>query len=151
MITPVARRHAVSGDPPPGWLLAALVGGACAVLPDLDTHNPRTVAVARDFASETLSAWGVGELLYDTQLVVSELVANAIRHAGGTIQLRLMCNESSFACAVTDGSAALPTISTGDFFAESGRGLHLVDALASSWGWILISGKGKLVWAVFTR
>lgn len=150
MITPVARRHAVSGDPPPGWLLTALVGDGCAVLPDLDTHNPRTVATARDFASETLSAWGVGELLYDAQLVVSELVTNAIRYAGGTIQLRLMRNESHLVCAVTDGSAALPTISDGDFLSESGRGLHLVDALASSWGWILINGKGKLVWAVFT-
>ncbi|MCG5217773.1 ATP-binding protein [Streptosporangium soli] len=152
MTTPVARRQAATGEPPPGWLLTALVSNANAEIPDLDTRDPASAAVAREFATSLLSEWGAGDLVFDAQVVISELVTNAIRHVGGVVRVRLIRNGVNLACAVTDSSAALPVMSEEeDCFAESGRGLHLVDALCSSWGWIQVNDHGKLVWAVLTR
>jgi anti-sigma regulatory factor (Ser/Thr protein kinase) len=131
-------------------LLNALVDHAHAELPDLDTHNPESAAVAREFTSTLLAEWGAPELAFDAQLVISELVTNAIRHAGGVIRIRLIRSDGHLACAVTDSSVALPVLTGHDCFAESGRGLHLVEALCSSWGWIQVNGHGKLVWAVLT-
>jgi len=148
MTTPVARRQAAPGTPPPTWLLSALVHEACAVLPNLDTKDPACACVARDFTGVTLAEWGADALVFDAQLVISELVTNAMRHAGGVVQLRLVRSGAQVACVVSDGSVAPPTLAAEDCFAESGRGLHLVQALTSSWGWIAVHDQGKLVWAI---
>ncbi|SDH42353.1 ATP-binding protein [Nonomuraea jiangxiensis] len=112
--------------------------------------EPACVAMARRFVDQTLTTWGVIELTFDAQLVVSELVTNAMRHGGGAVQLRLLTHGAELACVVTDHSRTAPMAATPDVFAEFGRGLRLVDALSTTWGWLSPGGTRKLVWAVLT-
>ncbi|GIH71134.1 ATP-binding protein [Sphaerimonospora thailandensis] len=118
-------------------------------------------ALAREFTARTLRGWGVLRLVPDAQVVVSELVTNALRHAphcqdpcGPPILLRLVNHVDSTGrfhtgCGVSDASERVPALTREpDLSAETGRGLHLVDALSIAWGWIL-TGSGKIVWALF--
>ena len=113
-------------------------------------------AAAREFAARILADWGLPHLIADVQLVVSELVTNALRHAlaagpasGSPILLRLVRHRSYVGCGVSDdGDGAPALVAGGDDLSESGRGLHLVDALSSAWGWLPVEG-GKVVWALF--
>ncbi|MDF5754477.1 ATP-binding protein [Spongiactinospora sp. TRM90649] len=151
MTTPVARRQAATGDPPPPWLLTALVNDGNAKMPGFDMCNPASPAIAREFTVSVLNGWGTEDSFYDAQLVISELVTNAMRHAGGIVGLRLIRSGGQLGCAVSDSSDVAPTLTEQDCFAETGRGLHLVEALASSWGWIRLDDHhGKLVWAILT-
>ncbi|MEV0969266.1 ATP-binding protein [Microtetraspora glauca] len=113
-----------------------------------------SASVARDFTAHTLGGWGLPGLIDDAQLVVSELVTNALRHGLSTgleapIQLRLLSQGVHVLCAVRDPSERAPQRGPqNDEFAETGRGLYLVEAVSLTWGWILIRGSGKIVWAV---
>ncbi|MEW9531606.1 ATP-binding protein [Microbispora sp. NPDC049125] len=112
-------------------------------------------AVARDFTARTLHQWGFGQLVPDAQVVVSELVTNAMRHApvdqtGGTpILLRLVNHRFHIGCGVSDASERIPAVCPWSDLSETGRGLHLVEALSAAWGWIVTRGGGKVVWALF--
>ncbi|WP_372455674.1 ATP-binding protein [Nonomuraea sediminis] len=106
------------------------------------------MATARRFVDTTLTSWGGDGVVFDAQLVVSELVTNAMRHGGGAVQLRLLCHGPEYACVVTDFSKAAPIASSPDVFAEFGRGLRLVEALSRAWGWLTPAGPRKLVWAI---
>lgn len=154
MTTFDARLQAVSGIRPPSWLSATLFDGrhagrdAVLAFHDLGTSGPGCVAVARRFVDQTLGSWGAERAVFDTQLVTSELVTNAIRHGGGAIDLRLLLEGGELGCVVADHSQAPPIPSGADLFAEYGRGLRLVDALCRGWGWLTPSRDRKLVWAV---
>ncbi|MFI0419048.1 ATP-binding protein [Spongiactinospora sp. 9N601] len=149
MTTPVARQRAATGEPPPpAWLLTALVNDGQPRFPGLDVCTPASPAVAREFAVSVLGDWASPECSYDAQLIVSELVTNAMRHAGGLVGLRLVRSDRQVACAVSDSSVAAPTLTEQDCFAETGRGLHLVQALSVCWGWFPLDDHGKTVWAV---
>ncbi|KAB8179977.1 MULTISPECIES: ATP-binding protein [Microbispora] len=121
------------------------------------TFHGRTTsaAAARDFTARTLCGWGVPGLVPDAQIVVSELVTNALRHVPGDpadappIRLRLVKHRFHIGCGVSDASERVPAVSPGNDLSESGRGLHLVEALTAAWGWILTRGGGKVVWALF--
>ncbi|GGO75075.1 ATP-binding protein [Nonomuraea cavernae] len=106
------------------------------------------MATARRFVDYTLSAWGSECVTFDAQLVVSELVTNAMRHGGGAIQLRLISHGPELACVVSDFSQTTPIAASPDVHAEFGRGLRLVEALSAAWGWIIPNGPCKYVWAV---
>ena len=80
-----------------------------------------------------------------TELLVSELVTNAIKYAKGEILLRLILESGSLACEVHDPSPALPRVLQVDKDAENGRGLHVVSQLASRWG-ARRNHTGKVVW-----
>ncbi|MFC7099952.1 ATP-binding protein [Nonomuraea rubra] len=84
--------------------------------------EPSCVATARRFVDQTLSSWGNLEHAFDAQLVVSELVTNAMRHGGGAAQLRLLSHEAELACVVTDYSHSVPVTAAPDVFSEYGRG-----------------------------
>ncbi|HEX4811821.1 MAG TPA: ATP-binding protein [Nonomuraea sp.] len=152
MTTFDARPQAAIASRPPGWLFSILVDGqtgACdAVFPFLAALEPSCVATARKFVDQTLTTWGAVEIAFDAQLVVSELVTNAMRHGGGAAQLRLLAHGPELACVVTDHSRTAPIATAPDVFSEYGRGLRLVDALCTAWGWLTPGETRKLVWAV---
>jgi len=140
----------------PGWLPGAVEEpDASMISRSYGLGGDRTSArAARDFTLETLAEWGLNELAFDIELVVSELVTNALRHAvphvstPWPIRLRLLHHAAYVVCVVQDPSDLVPVVSDEDEFAESGRGLHLVEALSIAWGWSLLS-RGKIVWAAF--
>jgi hypothetical protein len=114
-----------------------------------------SAALAREFTASTLHGWGFPLLVPDARVVVSELVTNALRHAltdavsAAPIRLQLVHHRFHVGCGVSDNSELVPAMSGWNDIAETGRGLHLVEALSVAWGWILTRGGGKVVWAVF--
>lgn len=123
-----------------------------------------SVGRARAFVRRLAPGWQLGELTDDIQLVVTELVANALRHGLGLrgdpkdaerpqIRLRLLRTGSRVMCTVEDPSAELPVRLVPDLATGSGRGLQLIESLSTYWGWTLAeeAGRvtGKTVWAVF--
>ena len=100
---------------------------------------------ARKVASDQLTRWGLEDLTFTTELVVSELVTNAIRHAEAPIRLRLIQNQSLI-CEVADGSNATPHLRRARTFDEGGRGLLLVAQLTDRWG-TRQTPTGKIIWA----
>ncbi|GCB47503.1 SpoIIE family protein phosphatase [Streptomyces sp. NL15-2K] len=107
--------------------------------------EPAAVAEARKNAVAQLEAWGLTEAVFVTELVVSELVTNAIRHAEAPIQLRLI-HDRSLICEVSDGSSTAPHMRRARTFDEGGRGLLLVAQLTNRWG-TRPTPKGKTIWA----
>ncbi|MFI9272107.1 SpoIIE family protein phosphatase [Kitasatospora sp. NPDC052896] len=107
--------------------------------------DPAVVAKARAQAAAQLRAWGLEELVFVTELVVSELVTNAIRYAAQPIQLRLI-KERALICEVSDASSTAPHLRRARIFDEGGRGLMLVAQLTERWG-SRHTGTGKTIWA----
>ncbi|MFK4263419.1 SpoIIE family protein phosphatase [Streptomyces milbemycinicus] len=104
-----------------------------------------TVAEARRWTSRQLTAWGLEEAIFTTELVVSELVTNAIRHASSPIQLRLI-HDAGLICEVSDASSTAPHMRRARSFDEGGRGLLLVAQLTQRWG-TRQTPHGKVIWA----
>ncbi|WP_416980908.1 SpoIIE family protein phosphatase [Streptomyces sp. T028] len=107
--------------------------------------DPAAVAEARKTASRRLAEWDLPELSFTTELVVSELVTNAIRYATGPIRLRLI-RERSLVCEVFDGGATAPHLRHPRTTDEGGRGLLLVSQVTERWGTRFL-GEGKIIWA----
>ncbi|MDT3399285.1 SpoIIE family protein phosphatase, partial [Streptomyces sp. B1866] len=108
-------------------------------------HDPAVVAQARKDAAAQLTAWGLEEAGFTTELVVSELVTNAIRYAEPPIQLRLI-HDRSLICEVSDASSTSPHLRRARMYDEGGRGLLLVAQLTQSWG-TRHTTAGKTIWA----
>ncbi|MFB6846611.1 SpoIIE family protein phosphatase [Streptomyces sp. NPDC056373] len=103
------------------------------------------VAVARKNASLQLAEWGLDACAFVTELVVSELVTNAIRHAEPPIELRLIYDRSLI-CEVSDGSTTAPHMRRARTYDEGGRGLLLVAQTCQGWG-ARHTADGKVIWA----
>lgn len=108
--------------------------------------DPSVVARARRYTTEQLTAWGLDEAAFVTELVVSELVTNAIRYGAPPIELRLIHDDSTLLCEVSDASSTAPHMRRARTFDEGGRGLLLVAQLAERWG-TRHSTLGKTIWA----
>ncbi|MFE1765551.1 SpoIIE family protein phosphatase [Streptomyces angustmyceticus] len=106
--------------------------------------DPAVVGNARALAGRQLSEWGMDELLFTTELIVSELVTNAIRHAAGPITLRLI-RQDALICEVSDGSSTSPRLRHARTTDESGRGLFIVAQLTRRWG-TRYTPAGKVIW-----
>ena len=106
--------------------------------------DPAVVARARAQASPQLEAWGLEEAGFVTELVVSELVTNAIRYGDTPIQLRLI-HDRTLICEVSDGSNTAPHLRRARVFDEGGRGLLLVAHLTGRWG-SRQHARGKIIW-----
>jgi serine phosphatase RsbU (regulator of sigma subunit)/anti-sigma regulatory factor (Ser/Thr protein kinase) len=135
---------------PAGDDAAVLVARTCALAPDQIVSwdlpaEPSVVADVRGRAVRQLAAWGLEELAFSTELLVSELVTNAIRHARPPIQLRMILDHV-LSCEVSDASMAAPHHRRADRYDEGGRGLTLVARLASRWG-TRYTRTGKTIWA----
>ncbi|MDX2709964.1 SpoIIE family protein phosphatase [Streptomyces sp. PA03-6a] len=107
--------------------------------------DPSEVASARALATRQLVAWGLDDLTFTTELVVSELVTNAIRYASDPIRLRLI-RDRTLICEVSDGSSTSPHIRHARTTDEGGRGLFLIAQVAERWG-ARYGFDGKTVWS----
>ncbi|MGW4518381.1 SpoIIE family protein phosphatase [Streptomyces sp. NPDC004393] len=110
---------------------------------DLPTE-PAVVSTARHLAAQQLSEWGLEHLVPTTELIISELVTNAIRHGAGPIRLRLIQHQV-LTCEVFDSGKCYPRLRHARIVDENGRGLFLIAQLSSRWGFRSATG-GKLVW-----
>ncbi|QMU76131.1 SpoIIE family protein phosphatase [Streptacidiphilus sp. PB12-B1b] len=108
------------------------------------SNNLSVVGEARRFARRTLAAWGLSSLTDFTELLVSELVSNALLHAGTPTQLRLFRNRV-LTVEVADVDDHAPRLHRASFEDEGGRGMHLINELAHRWG-SRATRDGKVVW-----
>ncbi|MFD3585804.1 SpoIIE family protein phosphatase [Streptomyces sp. NPDC058683] len=95
--------------------------------------DPAAVSEARSWATRQLTAWGLDDLVFPTELIVSELVTNAIRYGCPPAELRLI-RHHVLVCEVTDSNSAQPRLRRARTTDEGGRGLFLVAQLAERWG-----------------
>jgi PAS domain S-box-containing protein len=126
----LARTRALSADRVATWTLS----------PD-----PAVVAEARTMSLRQLADWGLEDLDFSTELIVSELVTNAIRYGTGPVGLRLI-RDRALICEVSDGSSTTPHLRYAYETDEGGRGLFLIAQIAHRWG-TRYSARGKTIWA----
>ena len=114
--------------------------------------DPHAVATARRATAAQLGQWELAELRADAELLVSELVTNAVLHSRGDVALTLAVADGMLEVGVTDPGARLRPQRGTDrgpggppWTAESGRGLRLVDRLSVEWGVVALA-RGKQVW-----
>ena len=106
-----------------------------------------SVPAARLCATAALHAWGfTGAVLDDVALLLTELTANAVRHAHGVVGVEVGLDGDRLTVRVCDGADAPPHVEHAGMQDEGGRGLWLVDAIADSWGWDAAAPCGKVVW-----
>ncbi|MBI0293691.1 SpoIIE family protein phosphatase [Streptomyces sp. PRKS01-29] len=106
--------------------------------------DPEVVARMRAAVARTLAEWNLEEAAFTTELVVSELLGNAIRHAVGPVRLRLLRNRALI-CEVADGSTTAPHLRRAATTDEGGRGLFLVAQMVQRWG-TRYTSQGKIIW-----
>lgn len=121
-------------------------GQAVAAQIDLPAR-PTSPGAARTFVDARLGEWGAGGVREETLLCISELVTNAVVHAGSAVHLELHCGEGVLRVDVRDvGQAPLaPARPAAGVEDTHGRGLMMVDAVADRWG-VVADGDGKVVW-----
>lgn len=103
-----------------------------------------SVAQARTAAARKLTEWQLEDLVFTTELVVSELITNAVRYAGGPVSLRLI-RDQVLICEVTDPSNTQPRLQKAATTDEGGRGLFIVAQCTSRWG-CRYGRSGKTIW-----
>ena len=103
-----------------------------------------SVGQARSLIREPMERWGLEDMIPVTELLVSELVTNALRYSPGAVTLRIV-REGALVCEVGDNSAALPRLRQASRDDENGRGLQVVSQFASRWG-ARRTNTGKVVW-----
>ncbi|MFF3891502.1 SpoIIE family protein phosphatase [Streptomyces sp. NPDC001914] len=108
--------------------------------------DPAAVSRIRAEATRRLEAWGLGEAAFTTELILSELVTNAIRYGGSPISLRLLRDRDSLICEVADGTSTSPHLRRAAITDEGGRGLFLVAQMSRRWG-TRYTDRGKIIWA----
>ncbi|MFG3228064.1 SpoIIE family protein phosphatase [Kitasatospora sp. NPDC048194] len=106
---------------------------------------PEAVARVRAEATRQLARWGLDEAAFVTELVLSELVTNAIRYATDPIRVRLLYDRTLI-CEVFDSSSTAPHLRYAVAEDEGGRGLFLVARLTDRWG-VRYTPDGKIIWA----
>ncbi len=143
-----------AGPPDSGW-------PASSVMPPLGALRAAAGA-ARGHVGAVLKTWGLSHLSDDAQMVVSELVANAVNASTGpddkplyadgrilVVRLRLFTDGATLRAEVWDQAPGVPAPRATGAYDVSGRGLDLVvDALSAEWGWFA-ARSGKCVWAEF--
>ena len=110
--------------------------------------DPRAARVARTFSAVTCEAWGLPAAVSSAVIdLASELVSNAVLHAGGALELVLERRLEHLLVTVSDGSSDPPRrVAYRAGISEHGIGLRLVEQLSESWGWTA-APEGKRVWA----
>jgi len=122
---------------------------------------PSAVPCARLHTRHVLWDWGVSRLIDSTELLVSEIITNAVGISRemdqAAVRLWLLCDRARVVVLAWDPSPLPPVPVTPDADTENGRGLLLVEAISEQWGWYFPAGhgtanvpdqRGKVVWAV---
>ncbi|MFE1947441.1 SpoIIE family protein phosphatase [Streptomyces massasporeus] len=107
--------------------------------------DPAAVSGMREAVSQRLEAWGLSEFAFAMELILSELITNAIRYGAGPIHVRLI-RDRTLICEVADGSSTSPHLRYAATTDEGGRGLFLVSQMAERWG-TRYTPQGKVIWA----
>ncbi|WP_030247447.1 MULTISPECIES: SpoIIE family protein phosphatase [unclassified Streptomyces] len=107
--------------------------------------DPAAVAGIRAEVARRLEEWGLEELAFSTELVISELVTNAIRYGSFPRRLRILRDGTSLICEVADGSSTSPHLRRAADTDEGGRGLFLVAQFTQRWGTRYLA-RGKVIW-----
>ncbi len=126
----IARTRALDSEHVVAWDLA---------------DDPASVGRARELAVSQLTDWGLEQNAYTTELVVSELVTNALRYGEAPVQLRLI-REKTLICEVSDGSGTAPHLRRARTLDEGGRGLFIIAQLTDRWG-TRHGPHGKTIWS----
>ena len=109
-------------------------------------QDDRSPSAARVFARDTLGGWGFKLALIDTaELLVSEVVTNAVRHARTSVELVISKAADRVRFEAWDDGDGSPVVIHADELDESGRGVWMVETLSSDWGF-LFQGRRKGVW-----
>ncbi|MGW5609067.1 SpoIIE family protein phosphatase [Streptomyces sp. NPDC003753] len=126
----VARTHALDPGRIADWSLPA---------------DPARVKDVRTAVIRRLADWGLDEVSFTAELLLSELVTNAVRYGSGPIDVRLI-HDRTLICEVADTSSTAPHLRHAATYDEGGRGLFLVAQLAQAWG-TRYTAEGKVIWA----
>ncbi|KOG46336.1 protein phosphatase [Streptomyces virginiae] len=129
----VARTNALPADRIATWDVAA---------------DPALVSEIRAASVRQLERWGLEESAFATELLLSELVTNAVRYGSAPIRVRLI-HDRNLICEVHDASSSAPRMRQSATTDEGGRGLFLVAQLAQAWG-TRYTTDGKVIWAECT-
>ncbi|MFF7868104.1 SpoIIE family protein phosphatase [Streptomyces qaidamensis] len=108
--------------------------------------DPALVAPIRKQVVDQLERWGLTEATFTAELVVSELVTNAIRYGAPPIRLRLIHDAATLICEVSDTNHTAPHLRRAKTWDEGGRGLLLVAQLTQRWG-SRHTAEGKTIWS----
>jgi anti-sigma regulatory factor (Ser/Thr protein kinase) len=125
--------------------------------PRVATRTPdgtaQSVGAARDFGLATMRRWTVADRTDDISIVLSELLTNALRHGADQparpVRVALVQPAQFVLVVVADPGRQVPVLREPDYLAESGRGLHVINALSDTWGCTTPTDTGKAVWALF--
>ncbi|WP_055589996.1 SpoIIE family protein phosphatase [Streptacidiphilus griseoplanus] len=134
----------------PGDDVALLVARTRRLAPDQVASwdvpsDPAAVGGVRAAVTRRLADWGLEDLAFTTELLLSELITNAIRYGSGPIGVRLL-RDASLICEVSDTSSTSPHLRYATTTDEGGRGLFLVAQFAERWG-TRYTADGKVIWA----
>ncbi|MFC9331314.1 SpoIIE family protein phosphatase [Kitasatospora sp. NPDC057015] len=108
-------------------------------------RDPAQVGPVRNACARTLQEWGLQGITFAAELVLSELITNAVRYGSAPVRVRLL-HATSLTCEVSDGSSTSPHLRRAKDTDEGGRGLFLVAKYAAHWG-TRYSSRGKTIWA----
>ena len=97
-------------------------------------HDPASATRARQLVARCAEALGEGQYVELAQLLVTELVANSVMHARPPLSVECVATDDGLKISVRDGSLERPASRQPHPTDESGRGIQLVDAVASQWG-----------------
>ncbi|MFD5320616.1 SpoIIE family protein phosphatase [Streptomyces sp. NPDC127098] len=136
--------------PRPGDDVALLVARTRMLSPDqVAVWDVPTTAAAvapiRAAVSERLDEWRLSEMAFITELILTELITNAIRHASGPVRVRVL-RDRTLICEVSDSSSTSPHLRNAKDTDEGGRGLFMVAQYAERWG-TRYTPEGKVIWA----
>ncbi|QES10902.1 GAF domain-containing protein [Streptomyces venezuelae] len=107
--------------------------------------DPAAVSPVRNACARRLADWGLEDIAFTTELILSELMTNAIRYGTEPIRVRLLYDRSLI-CEVSDGSSTSPHLRRAEATDEGGRGLFLVAQFAERWG-TRYTARGKIIWS----